>query len=282
MQASARIDLQDSKHTGKFLPNSNLRPDMKPRPGSDFDSAAYFLSLSKCSWDSQPVGVCLDAVRTLLATWVVRQEDNIDQERWNPTLPTEEIRFDRASYASDLSVDTMWEMVHFLQRTAAADEASGKELPASAAMIMLLICSYPATRFTSTDEDHPEHMPRDSEEIKNVKFAKLTPMFAPQNLSVAIRFDNSPYQAWIRIIVPQDEMRFQWEDWINSGMGVLKARRAYARTKPYFSLEWRPGAMHDLKPADLSRKMHIFDEPDEKYPRMSRQIDIHLEGLAGV
>lgn len=53
----------------------------------------------------KPVGICLDPIRTLLAEWVVRQGENIDQLRWCPTILKEEICFDRGYFPPDKAVD---------------------------------------------------------------------------------------------------------------------------------------------------------------------------------
>lgn len=212
------------------------------------------------------LGISLDSVRTLLAQWVLLQK-NLNLACWRPHVPTQPISFvpshfllqfhimkDRSS-TSNLVLSECQNVLH--KRLALLDLHDG-HFPASPEIIALLLLSYPALIIEVLKDEH-DRLDRQSGIVEY----KITPVIAPQQLTLSLLITPQTSNASLRIVSGKQGMRFEWENWINAAMGLLKGHNQSVKNMKSENINKFVGPLELIKKVDLSRPILTFNRSND-------------------
>ncbi len=243
LQISAHQDLIFSLDITWIAMLESIKPpfEMEPRPRSIFDFSLNctqnVAKQAKVSTDF--LGVFMETVRSFLAEWVAFSPL---EPQWQPMIPTDVFEFqvneNRLAFLHD-EKSLIWTCLNALQRDLARNSVKNRyqNLPSNCALMMLRILSFPGLNVLLVDETNAtsREMDDDIEVLTKtsssahckvnldvtLRVVRVYP--APQDISVFIRIDWKTRTLALSLNSGRDEDLFEWQEWIDAGMGCFKA-----------------------------------------------------------
>lgn len=128
-------------------------------------------------------------------------------------------------------------------------------MPASIDLIALFLLSYPLLCVQVSE------CVQDEAETQNEMIEyKIRPILAPQNLFLSLVITKSTSSSSLQIVGDQDNIRFEWESWINSARDLLKACNLLQKNN---RADTFVGPFELVKKVDLARPMRTLSHSDQ-------------------
>ena len=236
------------------------------------------------------LGVCMDAVRTFMADWILKQVA-VHQSMFLPPLSSDTFYF----IASDCVCDTndfhkrlwpddevqpsvsrvLWECASALQKNIATTNYDKRNLPASPLLIMLFLCGYPSLKYGTDSFELEEEHPILSQlgDATRTGQLELIPFPAPQNIRLELTVDQSSGKATLRLKFGPEVEKFKWQDWINAALGLMKGYNEKVKSRLEDEDNFQ-GPLELIKPANLLRPMMQLTTPHTELPGLRGELQV--------